>query len=400
MALRTAIRTLEAACYQLCATLAPPTLSMANRGMMIRETTITRVAIEAQVTDILREYPQGMHARDISQRTGIESGKLARILRALAVKHIYREVEPDVFANNRLSLVLASDHPTAALLGHWFNECNRSEANLYETLTDPETGPSYDPSKSSFARTMTDCRQTIFDWYTSHPKESERFGKAMIGYGYVSDSHVAANKYPWSTLSAGTTVCDVGGGIGAVLILLGQKYPHLKLTLQDLPNVMDQARQFWQEGCPEAIQDGRIDFVAIDFFKEPPVKGQDIYYVKQVFHDWPDHMCQLLIQNIRKAMKPGSRLLIHDYILRNACRQGGSGPGATPAHEWQAPKPLLPTWGAGNSRPYTQDINMMNLHNSKERTLEEFAQLGREVGLHVIKVWDFLETGMVEFQTE
>jgi hypothetical protein len=41
-----------------------------------------------------------------------------------------------------------------------------------------------------------------------------------------------------------------------------------------------------------------------------------------------------------------------------------------------APKPLLPTYGMGNATKYLLDITMMVIANAKERTLDEFKQLG------------------------
>jgi hypothetical protein len=49
---------------------------------------------------------QGMHVKDIARPTNIDPAKLARVLRLLATNHIFVEVAPDVFANNRLSYVL------------------------------------------------------------------------------------------------------------------------------------------------------------------------------------------------------------------------------------------------------------------------------------------------------
>jgi hypothetical protein len=98
-------------------------------------------------------------------------------------------------------------------------------------------------------------------------------------------------------MPAGTTFCDVGGGTGGVLIPLAKVHRHLKLTLQDQPNVIEKARsvggvscpyqyhsslivgQVWGSQYPEAVSEKRIDFVPFDFFKESPVKGQNIYYV-------------------------------------------------------------------------------------------------------------------------
>lgn len=49
------------------------------------------VAIEAKVADALSGHDEGVHVNDLSKSVKIESGKLARILRALATKHVFLE---------------------------------------------------------------------------------------------------------------------------------------------------------------------------------------------------------------------------------------------------------------------------------------------------------------------
>ena len=63
----------------------------------------------------------------------------------------------------------------------------------------------------------------------------------------------------------------------------------------------------------------------------------------------------------------------------------------------QAPESLLPNYGDGRLRQYTMDINMMTLLNSKERSLEDFIQLGNSAGLDFVKLWETGEMGLVEF---
>ena len=56
------------------------------------------------------------------------------------------------------------------------------------------------------------------------------------------------SEFPWKDILSGTTFCDVGGGIGAVSIRLAKAHLHLKITLQDLPDVIEEAtgvRDFW-----------------------------------------------------------------------------------------------------------------------------------------------------------
>ena len=80
----------------------------------------------------------GVTVYELSAKTGIEIGKLGRILRFLATKHIFREgkqahwlfrevhlilylsvsVKRDVFVNNRLSMLLDSGNELSSLSLH------------------------------------------------------------------------------------------------------------------------------------------------------------------------------------------------------------------------------------------------------------------------------------------
>jgi hypothetical protein len=67
---------------------------------------------------------------------------------------------------------------------------------------------------------------------------------------------------------------------------LAKAYPNLQFKLQDLPECIQQAEtQVWPKECPEAIQEQRIEFKALDFLVESPIKGCDVYLVC-CFLDW------------------------------------------------------------------------------------------------------------------
>lgn len=78
----------------------------------------------------------------------------------------------------------------------------------------------------------------------------------------------------------GTTVNDYGGGVGNISLQLAEAFPHLRIVLQDMDGQIEQAKTIWKEKRPEAIEQQRVDFVPFDFFKDIPVKGCDIYYVR------------------------------------------------------------------------------------------------------------------------
>ncbi|KAA1465903.1 S-adenosyl-L-methionine-dependent methyltransferase [Dentipellis sp. KUC8613] len=394
--LKKAMRLLDGACTQLCSTLAPPTYTIFTRAMSALELASLRVAVEAKVADILEAHPEGLHVNEIGAKTNIDGGKLARTLRCLSARHVFREVSADTFANNRLSLYIRSHAPMASLVLMQSDELNKYALSwLYEALTDPTYGKSYDQKHTAFCYGIRNelPDSSLFDWYTQHPEYSERFGRAMVAMASVTDANMIVGQYPWHTLPAGSTVCDVGGGVGSVLIKIASHHPHLHLTLQDLPNVIEQARGFWTNEYPKAAEEGRIDFVPIDFFADAPVQGRDIYHIRQVLHDWPDADCVKILKNIRKAMGPNSRLLINEFILQPTTRSEGLSDFVN-----LAPRPLLPNFGEGSIRKYLQDVNMMAVLNAKERTVDELCVLGRQAGLELVRFWDFVDTGLVEMK--
>jgi len=59
---------------------------------------------------------------------------------------------------------------------------------------------------------------------------------------------------------------------------------------------------------------------------------------------------------------------------------------------------MLPNYGAGRIRQYNLDLDMMTMLNSEERRIPEFIQLGEAAGLRFVKLWDFGETGLVEYR--
>jgi len=51
--------------------------------------------------------------------------------------------------------------------------------------------------------------------------------------------------FDWATIPNGTIV-DIGGGIGTQSLIIAQEYPKLKLVIQDLPSVIEDAKKVCQ----------------------------------------------------------------------------------------------------------------------------------------------------------
>ncbi|KIK52991.1 hypothetical protein GYMLUDRAFT_49571 [Collybiopsis luxurians FD-317 M1] len=388
-----AVQIIEAACAQLSFTVAPPGSVMVNKALEHEEPASLLVVTEARIADLLLDKPDGLPAAELAVRSGLPAEKLTRILRLLATKHCFKEVKPGVFANNRLSMKLLSSDPVSSIVGLLTDESLRASAYLNETLTDPSEMDGGIPFRRATGYAFFDYHKTRLGL-----KKGERFPRAMVGWGDVTGKGFLATVYPWASQSAGTTICDIAGGNGHVTMGLLKAHPHLKLVLQDQPQVIDMAKKFWAKEHPSALEKQRVEFAPFDFFKDAAVEGCDFYYIRSILRDWPDEESELILRNVRKAMKPGSRLIIHDTVLREAVRGTSStGVDGLKVHLDTAPEPLLPNYGVARVRTYELDMTMMNLLNAQARTLDEFVVLCKRCGLKFENLYEAGETDLVEF---
>jgi demethylsterigmatocystin 6-O-methyltransferase len=93
--------------------------------------------------------------------------------------------------------------------------------------------------------------------------------------------------------------------------------------------------------------------------------GAKFYYLRAIFHDYPDDKCVLILKNLIPVMDKESRILIDEVVPPN---QG--------VH-WQASQ---------------MDLTMMAALGAKERTKEEWNSLVDSAGLKVLQVYTYTLT--------
>ncbi|KAJ7151574.1 S-adenosyl-L-methionine-dependent methyltransferase [Mycena filopes] len=372
-----ATRILDAACAQLSFSVGSPGHVMTTKAYGSQEPACLLVATDARIADLLLNNPNGVHVDDLAKKTNIDAGKLGRVLRLLATKHCFAEIQPDVFVNNRLSLKLLSVDPVSDLVGHITDEVGKACTALNENLKDAETTASVSSHASAFKRAHG-C--TVFQFYGA------RFNRAMRGIGNVTGEGMLAKGYPWGLLPKDTIVCDVGGGKGQATLELLNAFPQLRIVVQDLPSVIEDGKEFlkntFQMSCERKEH---VQYVPLDFFNQSPVEACDVYYIRYVLHNWLAAECKQILDNIRQVAKPTSRLFIHEFVLQPIAADV-----ASEGYFEKAPEPLLPNFGVGRVRQYAQDINMMICVNGQERTLAAS-------GFEFVKLWDLGEVGLMEF---
>jgi ubiquinone/menaquinone biosynthesis C-methylase UbiE len=114
-------------------------------------------------------------------------------------------------------------------------------------------------------------------------------------------------------LEGAERLLDVGGGSGAFSIALCQRNPGLRATVLDFPNVIAVAERFVKE---TKLQD-RVAYLRGDAGGAPWPNDQDVVLMSYLLSAVAEPSFPLLFRKAWEALRPGGRLLIHDFMLDN-----------------------------------------------------------------------------------
>ena len=123
-----------------------------------------------------------------------------------------------------------------------------------------------------------------------------------------NDFDFIIQSFDWKAY-ASATVVDVGGGCGTISEGLALLLPGLNFIVQDSEEIIRKS------SLAQEVKD-RVSLMPHDFFQEQPVKGADIYYFRNIFHNWPDDKCIEILRNLIPALTPGAHVLIDDFGLQ------------------------------------------------------------------------------------
>ena len=280
---------------RLADSLVPADIAVFLRAVGANETAMLGVAARHGFADLLAHEP--MTAAQLAAKAGTNEDATHRILRALAWSGVFRLHGDGRFSNNRLSTVLLRDHESHGkqLCQYVASESNgRAWLNLEHTAIHGTNA--FVPSNG----------QSVWAWFDEHPDEREAFAQCMTALTR-RQAPVIARLYPFGEI---TTICDVGGGRGSLLSELLVQHPHLRGVLCDAPGVVESSQPFLQA---RGVFD-RVTLSPGNFFVEIPT-GADAYIMKTVLHDWDDARCGEILRVVRRAMKPGARLLLAELLI-------------------------------------------------------------------------------------
>jgi hypothetical protein len=295
-----------------------------------------RAAALLGVADHLAGGPR--EVAELAELTESNEVYLRRLLRFLASRGIFREDEDGRFDLTPYAEVLRSDVPNSIRAGvliatseTWW----QSAGDLVEAIRHGE--PAFDRRYG----------KPLFDYLAENPSVGRMFNEGMATFAAGDiDLVTAAYDFPDSGV-----LVDVGGGLGGLLLAVLRARPNLRGVLFDHEKVLA-GTMLGQLGADE-----RWELVPGDFFESVP--AGDFYLIKNVLHDWNDDQCVRILENCRRAMRPGGKLLVIDAVL-------------PPGNE--------PHFGKA------MDMIMLLLLPGQERSLAEFEHVFSRAGFRVNQV--------------
>jgi predicted O-methyltransferase YrrM len=294
------------------------------------------VAAELGVADLLADGPRDV--AELAAETGADADALYRVLRALAASGVFTEVGHREFATTAVADTLRSGRPDS--LRDWTRIWGLPErhAAIGALLHSVRTGEPSFPHLHGVS---------WWEQLAARPDQAAVFGGAM---GDLSRRLHAAAVDAYD-LSGSDLLVDVGGGRGYLAAAVLSRYPRLRAVVFDQPEVVRHAGAVL---AGAGVAD-RARVRGGDFFAEVP-PGADTYLMSMILHDWDDEQSVRILSAVRRAMGPGSELLVIDAIL----------PEGDVGHDGKL-----------------RDLIMLALHPGRERTAPEFADLFTRAGLRL-----------------
>lgn len=248
------------------------------------------VATELGLPDLLAAGP--MHVGELGNRTKTNASALFRLLRALESIGIFVQSSPRVFSNTATSACLRKDVPGS----QWSTvvHCLAKGSGPFEGWNQLEYAVR--TGRPSVEKTYG---YDFWELLRLNPQASVAMNGAMRSVNIVMTPAVTA-AYNWSQFPV---IADIGGGIGTQLVSILDAAPAAKGILFDKPNLE-----------PESIPHERVKFIAGDFFECAP-SGADAYLLRWVLHDWADGEAALILESVRRAMKPTARLIVIEPVI-------------------------------------------------------------------------------------
>ena len=307
-----------------------------------RVTAVIYVAAKLGIADLLAEGPKT--AAELARLTDTHQPSLLRLMRALVALAICTEAPDGKFELTETGTRLA-EKSERSVKAWVLVEDEMLRAGWGQLIESIRTGKT--------AGELAGLGQERFE------RLAETANASLFNEGMASFTRAALPPLLAACEFSGiSTLMDVGGGHGELMIAILRKYSSIHGIIFDLPHCSEGARRnLAAAGVAE-----RGEFIGGSFFESVPA-GADAIVLKSIIHDWNDERCERILQNCRRALKHGARLTVIDRIV---------------------PEKLEPK--ADHLAAVLSDLNMLRWSGGCERTEGEHRELLNKSGFRVTRV--------------
>ncbi|KAJ7449418.1 O-methyltransferase-domain-containing protein [Mycena galericulata] len=374
---------LRVASERLAQLVTPPRHVLFEAAGSFYVTMCLKVLAKADVASAIEDMnADGVPAADLAKRVGMDKDLMSRILRHLSSKGIFQEVSPGVWGNTVNSRAMAHVPEFRAHLDLLMYEGTLALPYWTEFLDAHSSGTDPLPL-SPFA--LYTSNEPFYHWiHSSSPAALGRganFNSAMKGMSYTEGVAFLPADYPFAKLPEGTTIVDVGGGLGSLPDLVLPAAPHLKFVVQDLGAVIKQAKE--DGACGEWVEKGRVEFSVQNCFSPQPegLCGGNVFILKSMLHNYPDSQASEILTHIHAA-NPSQLLIIDRVIFPQLLTQASTVEAEQDIHKKDR------EGGAQNlTIPTMYDLSMAALHGGRGRLFPEWQALLNKTGFNIGAVY-------------
>ncbi len=296
------------------------------------------VAAELGISDLLSGGP--LSADELAARARAHPRSLYRLLRALSTVGVYEELPDGRFRSTAIGEALRSDAPDS--LTGWARLVGRP----YFWQAWSALGHSVRTGENAFRSVYG---EDVWSYRAARPEESEIFDGAMTALASTDVASVM-DAYDFGRFD---TIADIGGGRGAFLAAILDRWPHLTGVLTDQAHVV--------AGAPKLLEAAgvaqRCRIEAGSFFDAVPTDA-DAYVLKSVIHDWADEDSVRILATCRRDMPADAVVLLVERVL--------TGLNQNPVGAFS-------------------DLNMLVAPGGQERTEDEYRSLLASAGLSHVR---------------
>lgn len=252
-------------------------------------------AFESGLFSYLAERPGATRA-EIARRLEMQDQPTRILLLGCTAFGLVRK-DGDRYRNSEITEPLTTDTdqvPAAFIPYHqhityrpmgWFLESLRQNSNV------------------GLRREFGEDTKSLYERLTTDPALERAFHNAMGGFSQKVSDELAESL----DLSSFNHVLDIGGGTGVNATKLARKWPHLRITIVDLPTVAKEAN----ERVAEAGLDERVRAVGLDAFEDEFPEGDfDCVLFAHFLEIWSVERIRAVVRKAARAVGPNAGIFV------------------------------------------------------------------------------------------